>query len=476
MSTVLYRKYRARTFAEIRGQEVVTTVLRNSILADKISHAYLFSGPRGTGKTSLARLLAIAVNSPDFKTTQDIDPESEVSKSIEQGKYLDLVEIDAASNRGIEEIRQLKEGVNYRPSQGKYKVYIIDEVHMLTREAFNALLKTLEEPPKHAIFILATTEPQKVPDTILSRVQRFDFRPATEAELLNKLEHIISQEGLKADTQALVMLHKYSGGSYRDAESVLGKLLLGKSKGEVLTVEDIQGILGLAPEAAVETLIDFLLSGQILEAQGIIQQVVDAGVDVRRFSEQVIRRLRENIMQNLKAGKDYSRLVGILRKLIQAQSEYRLVDDPQVILELAIYELQDKPLKTVEKPTPVEKEPSQKSTKVMAESIDTVQKIVSIPNKLQDTKWNQFLTSVKKFDMKVWVHLKGSHYEYRDSKLILLTKFNRSLSELTMESTYNLLKSNIKAIFGSDTELIIELDAGLDESLKTNESLVESMF
>ena len=221
MSNVLYRKYRAQNFDELVGQDHITKILKNAIKGDQLSHAYLFVGSRGTGKTTTARVLAKAVNC--LKPKKDGNPcnKCEVCLSVSNGTFLDLVEIDAASNRGIDQIRELKERIEFSPVKGKYKIYIIDEVHMLTNEAFNALLKTLEEPPEHIIFILATTDAHKLPPTILSRCQRYDFRLGTEKEIRDTLLMVLKNENINIEEKGLEILVRNARGSYRDALSLL---------------------------------------------------------------------------------------------------------------------------------------------------------------------------------------------------------------------------------------------------------------
>ena len=221
MSRVLYRKYRAQNFDELIGQEHITKLLKNAVRKEQLSHAYLFVGSRGTGKTSTARILSKAVNCLDLKKDGNPCNKCEICVSITNGNFLDLIEIDAASNRGIDQIRELKERIEFAPSKGKYKIYIIDEVHMLTNEAFNALLKTLEEPPSHIIFILATTDVHKLPATILSRCQRYDFRLGTELEIEKVLKSVLKSEKLKIEDEALKLVVRNARGSYRDALSLL---------------------------------------------------------------------------------------------------------------------------------------------------------------------------------------------------------------------------------------------------------------
>ena len=241
MAQALYRKWRPQTFSEVSGQEHVLQTLRNAIASGRIAHAYLFSGPRGTGKTTMARLVAKAVNCTNPDLTQRPDNTCPICTAISDGRLLDLIELDAASNRGIDEIRDLRDKINFAPGQARYKVYIIDEVHMLTEPAFNALLKTLEEPPPHAIFVLATTDPQKVPATIVSRCQPFAFRRLTLSEIVSRLQHLVDEEGLHAEPEALSLIARQATGSMRDAVSLLDQLAAG---GAEITVERAQAALG----------------------------------------------------------------------------------------------------------------------------------------------------------------------------------------------------------------------------------------
>src|SRR5512143_528153 len=258
MTQALYRKWRPQTFDEVVGQEHVLQTLRNAIGANRIAHAYLFSGPRGTGKTTLARLLAKAVNclNPDLSARPDNT--CAICAAISDGRLLDLIALDAASNRGIDAIRDLRDKINFSPGQARYKVYIIDEVHMLTEPAFNALLKTLEEPPPHAIFVLATTDPHKVPATIVSRCQRYDFRRLTLAEITQRLNVIVADEGLTAAPEALTLIARQATGAMRDAESLLDQLA---ASGTAITVAQAQATLGAGPIEIISAVADGLAEG-----------------------------------------------------------------------------------------------------------------------------------------------------------------------------------------------------------------------
>jgi len=266
---VLYRKYRPQNWDEVIGQEHVVRTLTNALKLNRVSHAYLFSGPRGTGKTTIARLLAKSVGCVD----------------------LDLIEIDAASNRGIDEIRQLRDGIKFAPTVGKYKVFIIDEVHQLTKEAFNALLKTLEEPPAHAIFILATTEVHKVPETILSRVQQFAFRRLRVAEIIKKLQKIVEAEKIKIDENAMRLIAAYAGGSYRDAESMLEQLRVWSDK--IIAKEDIEELLGAVDFEKVKAMTDCLSNAGAKEAIDYVGRLAEGGTDLEMFAKALVNHLRK---------------------------------------------------------------------------------------------------------------------------------------------------------------------------------------
>src|SRR5512136_2243520 len=284
MSQALYRKWRPQTFDAVVGQEHITTSLRNAIVAGRISHAYLFTGPRGTGKTTTARLLAKAVNCLEPDPAHRPCNRCTICQAIVEGRLLDLVELDAASNRGIDEIRDLRDKIHYSPGEGKYKVYIIDEVHMLTEPAFNALLKTLEEPPPHAIFVLATTDPHKVPATIVSRCQRYDFRRLTLAEITQRLNEIVADEGLTAAPEALTLIARQATGAMRDAESLLDQLAAG---GEEITVARAQAALGAGALRWVSDVVSALCEANAAPGLDAINQAMDSGADARQFARQI---------------------------------------------------------------------------------------------------------------------------------------------------------------------------------------------
>jgi len=354
----LYNKWRAQTFQEILGQEHITRTLQNQIKAGRIGHAYLFTGARGTGKTSTARILAKAVNCVGDTDNPPCN-RCHICRSITEGTSLDLIEIDAASNRGIDEIRELRDRVAFAPHECRYKVYVIDEVHMLTNEAFNALLKTLEEPPKHVIFVLCTTEPHRLPDTILSRCQRFDFRRGTVPIIAQKLRYICDQEGIAIAPEALEYIARRAEGSFRDAESLLDQLAAYGA--EEITLELVQNVLGLAPSAMVIQVIQSLLSGHTAEGLRAINQAIDQGAEPRQLLSEILDHLRallllrvggqENIRglepQTLEALQELAQrhaslplgfFVQALKRFNEAGRGLREAVLPQLPLELALIE------------------------------------------------------------------------------------------------------------------------------------------
>ncbi|HRV96681.1 MAG TPA: DNA polymerase III subunit gamma/tau, partial [Anaerolineae bacterium] len=299
-SQALYRKWRSRTFEEIIGQQHVTQTLINALKLDRVAHAYLFSGPRGTGKTSTARLLAKAVNCLAEDPADRPCNRCAICQAVNEGRLMDLIEIDAASNTGVDDIRDLRDKVGFRPAEAKIKFYIIDEVHMLSNSAFNALLKTLEEPPAHVIFVLATTEPEKIPATITSRCQRFDFKRIKLDDVVDRLDYIITQEGFKADRDALEYIARQGSGSMRDAISLLDQMVA--YSGEKISLELVQTVLGMVASQSVIGLVDALIEQDVATGLDIINQVVSDGLDPRQFAREIVEHLRAVMLVKLGNG------------------------------------------------------------------------------------------------------------------------------------------------------------------------------
>jgi len=335
----LYRKYRPQTFDQIMGQDHVVTTLRKALELDRVAHAYLFAGARGVGKTTLARLLAKAVNCLDKKNR----PCGKCKNCLEiaAGKFVDLIEIDAASNRGIDEMRDLRDKVQFAPSVGKKRVYIIDEVHMLTREAFNALLKTLEEPPAHTLFIFATTEVHKVPATILSRCQRFDFRLGTKEAIKKNIKQLAEKEKLKLTDDVAELIVRCAGGSYRDAQSILDQLsshLVGKE----LDVAKAAKLLNLSTFEQVNEFIDKLKRGDLGKIISYIGELDDKNVDFGNFTDSVIVELRRMMIDSIMEGGDINWTKETLEEIAKAKRIAQSTPIESLALELAAVELAQK--------------------------------------------------------------------------------------------------------------------------------------
>ena len=334
--TVVARRYRPQSFEQLVGQEHIAHALHAAIRSGRVGHAYLFTGARGVGKTSSARIFAKALNVPS-----DADPAlaAEISQAIEAGEDMDVIEIDGASNRGIEEIRQLRANVHVRPSRAPYKIYIIDEVHMLTHQAFNALLKTLEEPPPHVKFIFCTTDPDKLPITVLSRCQRFDFVPIKLEAIQTRLAEICAAEGYQADESALALLARRAAGSMRDSQSLLEQVI-SFSAGHI-TVEQVQQLLGIADEGRLLELAQALADHDPLRCIQLAQQAAAQGADAGQLAEQLLNYLRDIMAVGIGGGPELLRLAnpaghGQLHTLAQSWGVQTVLSAIQILDEALV--------------------------------------------------------------------------------------------------------------------------------------------
>ncbi|HVU13708.1 MAG TPA: DNA polymerase III subunit gamma/tau [Phototrophicaceae bacterium] len=412
----LYLKWRPMSFEDVVGQEHITRTLRNSLKSGRIRHAYLFSGPRGTGKTTSARLLAKAINcqNPDI----DKRPCNECPSCIamNEGRFLDLIEIDAASHTGVDDVRDLRDKIAFAPGEGRYKVYIIDEVHRFSGSAFDALLKTLEEPPEHAVFVLATTEIDKVPQTIKSRCLQFEFRRFTVHETADRLQKITTSEGLQADRAALEMIARYGTGSMRDSISLLDQIVTDPD--EPITLELVEKVLGTASSAAVKQLVEALIERDAAQGLKVINAAIDSGTDPRQFGEQVIEHLRAVLITQT-AGADMieaspderalytvqgdqferARLVKALRAFNDAVNSFKGGWQPQLSLELALIESLSEPETVVQivastgAPTAAS-QPAQANVMPARPKQDATP---AVPSALMNERWDKVLRALMRY-------------------------------------------------------------------------------
>lgn len=355
--TALYREWRPKTFSDVVGQEHITVTLKNQVVNHRIAHAYLFSGMRGTGKTSTAKILAKAVNCEDLQNGEPCN-ECDMCKKINRGIAIDVIEMDAASKRRLEDIKDVIENVKYPPQEGKYKVYIMDEVHMLTQEAVNAFLKTLEEPPENVIFILATTDPQKLPVTILSRCQKFDFRRIKSSDVFKRLRYIVDIKGVFADDRSLNLISRICDGAMRDALSVLDQAI--SMGGGKVKYDDVVEMLGLVTNNNLFKLTESIIDKNVEDSMKVIDDVVLSGKDIYNFIRDMITHFRNLLMakvsnapeevldmseENIKLVKDQSEKIRVeeimrdIRILQDAEEQSKWVKQSRIYLELSVIKM-----------------------------------------------------------------------------------------------------------------------------------------
>jgi len=461
----LYRKYRSKKLNDIVGQEHITDTLENALKSGKISHAYLFTGPKGVGKTSIARILAHEINQLPY---------------TDESVHLDIIEIDAASNRRIDEIRDLREKIHIAPTSAKYKVYIIDEVHMLTKEAFNALLKTLEEPPEHVVFILATTEAHKLPDTIISRTQRFTFKPIDENKAVEHLRSIAKKEGMELDDESLTLLAEHGHGSFRDSISLLDQV--GNSKKNI-TVTDVENLIGIAPKQTIERLFRACKSGSISDVVDQLDALTTKGISPAQTAKQLSARIRQDILDGSGSLE--------LRKALKALIDVPSSPDPLATLEIALFDLAFHAIKS----DPV------KETKAAAEASQPVKKEVTV-KKVEEPKpepeeqeenhvkielktdidewWPQLLTEVKKHNNTLYGVIRMARPEVNKNTLTLVFNFGFHAKKVTDSQTNEKLTSLVQEITGKKFKIVATHSPKsnakpVDEKPQTGEDNIETI-
>lgn len=501
MSSVLYRKYRSMDFDEIKGQDHVTKLLKNAVKTDQISQAYLFVGSRGTGKTSTARILAKAVNCKKPKADGNPCNKCEYCTSITSGRFLDLIEIDAASNRGIDQIRELKEKIEFSPSEGKFKVYIIDEVHMLTTEAFNALLKTLEEPPEHVIFILATTDVHKLPPTILSRCQRYDFRLGTDDEIRGLISEIVKKEKIKIEEKALQVIIHNAKGSYRDALSILDVIYTGQDeKKSEITEEEARKVLGLPDIDSVLGLLKKLLEGDGSKSLDIIEKLEEKGINLQQFTSYVLDVLREILTGKIKDDleKEYRFVQDVdirtIHKLInlflEAENKIRYATNQSLVLEMIIPEMMDSDVssevemvnKDVKKKIPVVKK--KKSKKKEKQKVEVVEKKEDITKKkpvdakhistkeIKDS-WDNFVNEIKPFNGHLYAFLGGANVvKFEEGVLHMEVPFQFHKERMEIPKSKNAISKTFEKVYGATCSISCAVNENIKPKHKSDAEFV----
>jgi DNA polymerase III subunit gamma/tau len=454
MGRALYRKYRSKKLSEIVGQEHVTTALSNALKNGTISHAYLFTGPRGTGKTSIARILAHEVNGLPYD---------------ENATHLDIIEIDAASNRRIDEIRTLRERVHNAPTSAKYKVYIIDEVHMLTKEAFNALLKTLEEPPEHVIFVLATTEAHKLPETIISRTQRYTFKPATIEDTVQHLRTIAQQEDMQISDEALLQIATHGNGSFRDSISLLDQV---GNSGEKIEETDVLRSLGIAPATAIIELIETINQKDTAEVITKLEAMIAQGYQPPQLSKQITSRLRASIL----SGEAFSfDTPALMAKLINVPAAH----DPKALLEIVLLEptldttkqaaVSPAPVKAQPEPTPKQEPKPEPTPEPQAPKPEPEKPRAPPPpaskakagdTVLDEANWQQILHTLKQQHNTLHAVARMAAPVFEQNKLTLNFAFPFHYRQMNDSKNKLILGSIIEKELGYSVEIVCILDKG----------------
>jgi DNA polymerase-3 subunit gamma/tau len=479
----LYRVWRPQTFAEVVGQEQTVTALLNSVRDNRLTHAYLFCGPRGTGKTSIAKILAKAVNCENRVGAEPCNV-CHSCYDINNGNFMDVIEIDAASNRGIDEIRDLRVKVRILPAQGKKKVYIIDEVHMLTTEAFNALLKTLEEPPESVIFILATTEPHKIPSTILSRCQKYNFRRLSLPQIEARLKDVAMSNGIEIEKEALALISRRANGGMRDALGMLDQLSSYKDGG--LSKADVLEVLGLVDDLFIAQLIDKVIAEDLISTVSMLNSALNQGKEAGQLAREMALYLRDLLLFKL-AGEDAelvmasdqssvflkkqaskadkNQILQLLRIIMDTGEKLRFSESQRYMLEMALLEMAALFAPKEKRPEAVAESPKGAAPKPAAKSESNDIQDKTEKNDAREVLWNRLLAGVK--EKKIPTHallsqgkllgIKGDtiyigfRKGYRFHKERMEEKGNREIVDLVIKDIFK-REIEIQFIFLEDSQ------------------------
>ncbi|PIM89962.1 DNA polymerase III, subunit gamma and tau [Fusobacterium animalis] len=404
MHITLYRKYRPSSFLEVSGENEIVKSLKLSLKNKSMAHAYLFSGPRGVGKTTIARLIAKGVNCLNLKENGEPCNECKNCKAINEGRFSDLIEIDAASNRSIDEIRSLKEKINYQPVEGLKKVYIIDEAHMLTKEAFNALLKTLEEPPAHVIFILATTELEKILPTIISRCQRYDFKPLDLEEMKSGLEHILKEENLSMTDDVYPVIYENSSGSMRDSISILERLIV-TANGKEINLKIAEDTLGITPSSRIKIFLNKILNENEYDIINELESLANESFDIELFFKDLAKYCKNAI---LKKELDIDKGLKIISTIYDVIGKFKFEDDKKLVGYVIVAEILSNTKQTVVKVVTT----TQTNVNPTNSSIEEIKKDkVNIKLTISDVKnnWNSILAEANNKRLSYRAFLMGAN-------------------------------------------------------------------
>ena len=455
MHITLYRKYRPSSFSEVSGENEIVKSLKLSLKNKSMAHAYLFSGPRGVGKTTIARLIAKGVNCLNLKENGEPCNECKNCKAINEGRFSDLIEIDAASNRSIDEIRSLKEKINYQPVEGLKKVYIIDEAHMLTKEAFNALLKTLEEPPAHVIFILATTELEKILPTIISRCQRYDFKPLDLEEMKSGLEHILKEENLSMTDDVYPVIYENSSGSMRDSISILERLIV-TANGKEINLKIAEDTLGITPSSRIKIFLNKILNENEYDIINELESLANESFDIELFFKDLAKYCKNAI---LKKELDIDKGLKIISTIYDVIGKFKFEDDKKLVGYVIVAEILSNTKQTVVKVVTT----TQTNVNPTNSSIEEIKKDkVNIKLTISDVKnnWNSILAEANNKRLSYRAFLMGAS-PIKIENNILFINYDRKFkfAKEQMETTeYNQEFTKIVREFFNEDNLEIKYE------------------
>ena len=476
MHLTLYRKYRPMDFQQVAGEEEIIHTIKNSLKKNRMAHAYLFTGPRGVGKTTTARLIAKGLNCLENGITDSPCNECDNCRAINSGNFIDLIEIDAASNRGIDEIRSLKDKINYQPVKGRKKVYIIDEVHMLTKEAFNALLKTLEEPPSHVIFILATTEPDKVLDTIISRCQRYDFKPLSFAETKSKLIEIAEKEGVTIDEESLKLIYERAGGSMRDAISIFERLI-STYLGEEIVAPKTERALGVIPKKLLEEFLDILDEKNLQAGMEFLDGLWENSVNVEVFFKDFANFLKESVFKGEKV-LGLERCLFSIEKIFDILSKFKYEEDKRLLGYVVLYHLSG--METMKRTVPQAKVAEEAAVEEKATEIKQVSKGSHL--NIQDVreKWGELIKRSKSKKITLIALLNGAQPIRVDGNILYVGfTYDNQYSKTAMEKPqyHEVFLETLREVYSPEIEVRYEVvnDGRTVEQNTETDSFVEKV-